>query len=236
MQKSKEIRASPKEWVKILQATYPFLREKYSIGDLVLFGSQALSIYMKQPLRTKDIDLLSAQISLRQFEELSSELSQMANVQTRSTTAQSRMLAMGKMTTCAIELRVGGKPFFIESFNRILDGRSPSILTPYLDLKKKWKLDIWVPEREATLALRLAFRRPEGISRFNAIRLNNFMRENRKSLKFRHLASILADLQIESWIETNLIDLYRRNRIRIIDDDKIIPGIKNKIKLRKTGH
>lgn len=234
MKRAKEIRVSPKEWVEILQVTYSFLREEHSIGDLVLFGSQALSIYMKNPLRTKDIDLLSAQVSLRQFEELSSELSKIENVEFKSTSVQTKLLGVTKMRTHAIELRVAGKPFFIESFDSILDGRPTSILNPYLDLKKRWKLDVWVPDREATLALRLAFRRPEGISRLNAIRLNNFMRENRKSVKFKHLASILADWQIEKWIETNLVDLYQRNKVRIIDDDKIIPGIEGKIKLKKT--
>ena len=149
----------------------------------------------------------------------------MVNVQARSTMVQSKMLDKGKITTLAIELRVDGKPFFVESLNRILDGKAPSILTPYLDLKRKWKLEIWVPEREAILALRLAFRRPEGISRLNAIRLNSFMLENRKLIRFKRLTSILADWQIEDWVETNLIDLYRRNRLRIIDDRKIMPGI-----------
>ncbi|MGA3298117.1 MAG: hypothetical protein ABSD41_11800 [Candidatus Bathyarchaeia archaeon] len=236
MKRSKELRAPPKEWIKILQMAYFFLKTKYSIGDLVLFGSQALSIYMKSPLRSKDIDFLSAQISLNRFESLSAELLKLPNVQFKSTTVQTKMLKMNKMRTYAIELRVADKPFFVESFDRILDGRPPSILAPYLDLKKKWKLEIWVPEREATLALRLAFRPPEGISRFNAIRLNNFMRENRRSIKFRHLASIIADWKIEKWIESNLVDLYQRNKLRIIDDDRIIPGIQDKIKPKKVAN
>ena len=235
MKRSKEIRASPREWIEILQVTYPFLKEKRLIGDLVLFGSQALSIYMKRPLRSKDIDLLSAQTSLHQIEELSTELSKITNVQFRSTTVQTRMFGVRKMRTYAIELRVAQKPFFVELFDSILDGKPASILTPYLDLKKMWRLEIWVPEREAILALRLAFRKPEGISRFNAIRLNNFMLENRKLVKFEHLTSILADWKIERWVETNLVDLYRRNRLRIIDDEKIMPGIEDKLRL-KTAH
>lgn len=233
MRRPKEIRAAPKEWIEILQVTYPFLREEHSIGDLVLFGSQALSIYMKSPLRSKDLDLLSTQVSLRQIEELSSELSKLENVEFRSTTVQTRLFGVRRLTTHAIELRIAGKPFFIESFDGLLDGRPTSILTPYLELKKRWKLELWVPELEAILALRLAFRQPEGISRLNAMRLNSFVRENRKFIRYKHLNSILANWQIEKWVETNLIDLYKRNRVRIIDDNKIIPGIENRIKPEK---
>ena len=228
MKKPMEIRAAPKEWIKILQTAYSFLRQTQSIGDLALFGSQALSIYMKNPLRSKDIDLLSEQVSLHQIEELSSELSKLKDVGVRSTSAQTRMFDSRKMTTYAIELRVSGKPFFVESFDRVLDGRPPSFLTPYLVPKKRWKLEIWVPEREAILALRLAFRRPEGISRFNALRLNSFIRENRRALRFTRLASILKEWKIEQWVATNLIELHKRNNIRIIDDNRIIPGIQDK--------
>jgi len=234
MRRPKEIRAAPKEWIAILQVTYPFLREKHSIGDLVLSGSQALSIYMKSPLRSKDLDLLSEQVSLRQIEELSIELSKLENVEFRSTKVQTKMFGVRRLRTYAIELRVAGRPFFIESFDRVLDGRPISILTPYLAVKKRWKLKIWVPEREAILALRLAFRQPEGISRLNAMRLNNFMRENRRFIRYKHLDSILADWKIEKWVEKNLTDLYKRNRVRIIDDHKIIPGIEDRIKSKKT--
>lgn len=233
MKRPEEIRAAPREWVEILRVTYPFLRERQSIGDLVLFGSQALSIYMKSPLRSKDLDLLSAQVSLRQIEELSSELSKLKNVECRSTTVQTRMFDTRKMRTYAIELRVAGKPFFVESFDTILDGRPTTLLEPYLELKKRWNLEIWVPEREATLALRLAFRQPEGITRLNAMRLNSFMHENRKSLRLTRLTSILKDWQIEQWVERNLVGLYKRNRIRIIDDNKIIPGIEGKLKAKR---
>lgn len=233
MKRPMDVRAAPKGWLEVLRATYPYLRQRESIGDLVLFGSQALSVYMKNPLRSKDLDLLSEQVSLHQLEELSSELSKIRDVECRSTTVQTKMVGMRKMTTYAVELRVAGKPFFIELFDSILDGRPLSVLAPYLALRKKWGVEVWVPEREAILALRLAFRRPEGISRLNALRLNGFMRENRESLSFNHLASILKKWRIEKWVETNLTELYRRHKIRIVDDDKIIPGIGDRFKGRK---
>lgn len=227
MKRPKDIRVAPIEWVEILKVAYPFLHEK--AGDLVIFGSQALSIHMKNPLRSKDLDMLSAQVGPLQMEQLSTKLSDLTNVESRSISVQSRMFGPRKMTTYAIELRIKDRPFFVEVFDRILDGRAPSILQPYVEPVKRWKLDVWAPDREATVALRMAFRQPEGISRFNATRLNAFIDENQYSIRFKRVSSILKNWNIEDWVEKNLIDLYRRNRLRIIGDSKVIPGIEKKL-------
>ncbi len=192
-----------------------------------------MSVYMTNPLRSKDLDLLSSQVSFRQMEALADRLSEIKEVQYKTTTAQTRRFEDRKMTTYAIELRVAGKPFFVEVFDRILDGRPPLILQPYIEPTKHWALDLWSPTREAIVALRLAFRQPEGITRFNATRLNSFIQENRRSLDFEQVATILKDWAIENWVENNLIQLYRRNRVRILNDNKIIPGIERRIKTRQ---
>ena len=230
MKRPKEIRAPPKDWVEVLRVAYPFLRNKQKVGDLVLFVSQTLSVYMKSSLRSKDLDLLSGQVGPRQIEALSKELGTLNNVEVRANTVHTRMFGPRKMTTYAIELRIRGVPFFVELFDRILDGQPPSILRPYVDLAKRWKLEIWVPDREATMALRLSFRQPEGITRFNATRLNSFIKENRNRLRFNQVASILRSWKMEAWVTKNLIDLYQRNNLRIIGDSKIIPGIEKKLR------
>lgn len=230
MDRPKEIRASPREWIALLRNVYPFLREQQSIGDLLLFGSQALSFYMKSPLRSKDLDFVSAQVSLRQMEAVAKRVSSMENVEYKATMVQTRRFNSAKMTTYAIELRVNRKPFFVELFDSVLDGRSPSILQPYVEPRKRWDMEIWLPNREATLVLRLAFRPPEGISRLNAIRLNSFIRENRRSLDFKQVRSILRDWGVENWVERNLIELYRRNKVRVLYDQKILPAIEETIR------
>ena len=230
MKRPKEIRAAPREWIEVLRVAYPFLRNREKIGDLVLFGSQTLSLYMKTPLRSKDLDFLSGQVSLRQVEALSKELTKNEKIESKSTTVQTRMFGPRKMTTYAIELRVGEKPFFVELFDSLLDGRPPAILHPYVEPVERWRLEIWAPDREATMALRLAFRQPEGITRLNAIRLNNFIQENQHLLRFKRVASILREWKMEEWVEKNLIDLYRRNRLRILGDNRIIPRIDDKLK------
>lgn len=184
---------------------------------------------MKNPLRSKDLDLLSSQVSLRQAEALGEKLSEIKNVNFRSTSVQTRNFDDRKMTTCAIELRVSGKPFFVEIFDKILDGRTLSLLQPHVELTKRWDLEFWTPSREATTVLRLAFRQPEGITRLNATRLNVFIRENKRSLNPELVASILKDWRIVEWVERNLIELYRRHGIRILYDERMVPGIAQKM-------
>jgi hypothetical protein len=227
-----EIRAPPRDWIEILRVAYPFLRSKEKVGDLALFGSQALSIYVKSPLRSKDLDLLSGRVGPSQVDRLSGELGVLQNVEVRTSTVQTRMFGPRKMTTYTIELRVNGKPFMVELFDRILDGQPPSVLQPYIEPIKRWGLDIWAPDRDATMALRLSFRQPEGISRFNATRLNSFVQENLGSLRFNRVASILKNWGMEALVEKNLVDLYRKNRLRITGDNKILPGIEKKLKHR----
>ena len=230
MQRPREIRAAPKEWIPVLRVAYSFLRGQ-GIGDLILYGSQAMSVYMKNPMRSKDLDLLSSQVGLRQMEALADRLSEINEVQYKTTTAQTRKFNDRKMTTYAIELRVSGKPFFVEVFDRILDGRPLSILQPYVVPTKRWTIDFWSPTREAIVALRLAFRQPEGITRLNAMRLNSLIQENRRSLDFEQVAKIVKEWGIENWVENNLTQLYRRNRIRILNDRKIVPGVERRIKV-----
>jgi hypothetical protein len=164
------------------------------------------------------------------MEAVAKRVSSMENVEYKATMVQTRRFNSAKMTTYAIELRVNRKPFFVELFDSVLDGRSPSILQPYVEPRKRWDMEIWLPNREATLVLRLAFRPPEGISRLNAIRLNSFIRENRRSLDFKQVRSILRDWGVENWVERNLIELYRRNKVRVLYDQKILPAIEETIR------
>jgi hypothetical protein len=167
------------------------------------------------------------------MEAMAEKLSEIKGVEYRTTLVQTRAFEDRKMTTYAVELRVAGKPFFVEVFDRILDGRSPSILQRYVEPRKRWGLNFWSPTCEAIVALRLAFRQPEGITRLNAIRLNRFIRENQRSLRLKLVSGIIKEWEIQDWVEKNLVDLYSRNRIRIANDYKMIHGIERKI---SAGH
>jgi len=235
LKRPQEIRTAPRDWVRLLQIAYRFLREQ-EVGDLLLYGSQAMSLYMRSPLRSKDLDLLSGQVSLARMEALAEKLAEIEHVDYRTTTVQTRRFDDRKMVTYAIELRVSGRPFFVELFDSVLDARPLSILEPYIESIERWGLEVWSTNREATLALRLAFRQPEGISRLNATRINSFVRENLRSLDFAYVASILKDWGVENWVERNLVQLYRRNRLRIINDYLIAPEIERKMEKDINNH
>lgn len=194
-----------------------------------------MSLYMKSPLRSKDLDLLSGQVSLREMETLAERLPRLEQVEYRRTNVLTKPFNDRRMTTYAIELRIAGKPFLVELLDSILDVRPLSLLQPYAEPVERWGLETWAPTRIAAAALRLAFRQPEGINRLNAIRLNRFIQETRRSLDLELVSSILREWRVEDWVRRNLVELYRRNRIRILDDHKIMPGIERELATKSAG-
>ncbi len=218
MKRPVEIRAPPRDWLRVLKASYPFLRKR-GVGDLVLFGSQALSTYLKNPLRSKDLDLTSSQIGPRHHKALTEELAGTRGLQVRSSTIQTRPLGEGTMTTYSVELRLEARPFFVEVFDKILDGKPPSLLAPHVRHTTKWNIDLWVPSPNALVALRLAFRQPEGISRLNASRLNAFIRERRSLLSFKQLNSIINEWGVGELVKVNLEDLHKIHRLKILHEN-----------------
>ena len=132
-------------------------------------------------------------------------------------------MAKGDLKTYSIELRLEKKPFFIEVFDKILDGRSPTELADYLEERKRWGLRLWVPNPNAMVALRLCFRQPEGISRLNAIRLNRFIEKERRRMSPRKVRESITQWDLWPLVHANIEDLYRRNRIRIASIENILP-------------
>jgi hypothetical protein len=221
MKRPVQIRTAPRDWLLVLKTAYPFLVDQ-RIGDLLLFGSQALSVYLDSPLRSKDLDLVSSQIGPRHLDALRKHL-ETSGLQTRSTTIQSKPLSKARMTIYTVELRLSAKPFFLEIFDKILDGQNPSILTPYAQQTHKWNLDLWAPSPNAVVALRLSFRQPEGISRLNAIRLNNFIRQNRAKLDFDEIKMIIKQWDMEARAKENLKTLHTTHRLRILNEQLLYP-------------
>ena len=88
MKRRSEIRTAPRDWLLVLKTAYPFL-VNLGIRDLLLFGSQALSVYLKSPLRSKDLDFVSSQIGPRHLEALRKHL-ESSGLETRNTTVQSK--------------------------------------------------------------------------------------------------------------------------------------------------
>jgi hypothetical protein len=54
-------------------------------------------------------------------------------------------------------------------------------------------------------------------------------------LKFEVAKSILEGWGVIDWAEKNLVELYARNKVRITNDRRIIPGIELKLAGRSAG-
>jgi hypothetical protein len=223
MKRPVQIRTAPRDWLLVLKTAYPFLVDQ-GIGDLLLFGSQALSVYLDSPLRSKDLDLVSSQVGPGTLEALRKHL-ESSGLETRSTTVQSKPLAKARMTIFTVELRLSAKPFFLEIFDKILDGQNPSILTAHAQRARKWNLDLWAPSPDAVVALRLSFRQPEGISRLNAIRLNNFIRQNRAKLDFDEIKTMITLWGMDDRVKENLRTLHKSHSLRIIGQNLLYSRI-----------
>jgi len=223
MKKPVEIRAPARDWLQLLRTVFPYLRDR-GVGDLLLFGSNAMSIYLDNPLRTKDLDLVSSQYGPLHHSSLREHLLHVG-IEVRSSTVQTKPLTHGDMTIYTVELRLDGRPFFVEIFDRVLDGKPVSILTPYVQHVKKWDLEVWVPCLNAVVALRLAFRQPEGINRFNATRLNTLIKKNEDIIDPSTIGKIITEWGVHEMVRTNLEGLRKTHRMRIAHQKEILRSL-----------
>ena len=226
MKRPMEVRASPSEWVEVLRAAYPFLVSG-GIGNLVLFGSQAISFYMKNPLRTKDLDLVTDQLGPKLFKDLTDHLRDTppAGAEFRTSNVQTKPFDGRLMTTYSVEMQISRRPFILEVFDSVLDGRPPSILTEHVQKEVRWGVDVWVPSRNAVVALRLCFRPPEGINRLNATRLNSFIRDNKARIDHERVGEIVVSWGKTDLVKTNLEQLHKRYRQKITNQERFLAAI-----------
>lgn len=223
MRRPSEIRTPPATWIPVLRESYSFLRNA-GVGDLLLYGSQALSVYMKYPLRSKDIDLVSTQIPPRLLDELTQRFTSLSEIPPKNTVT-TRVAKKRLSRTYSIYLRIQGYPIVIEIFDSVLDGEDPRILREHVKPVRRWKLDLFAPTPEAVVVLRLSFRPQERISRLNAVRLNRFIMANRSKLRFRQISQLIDEWGTRELIRENLRELFFRHKMRIVYDKKIEPEI-----------
>jgi len=225
MRRPAEIRAPAASWIPVLKESYSFLRD-HGVGDLLLYGSQAMSIYMRYPLRSKDIDLVSTQMRPKLLDDLTKRLTHFSETSPKNT-VMTRVTDRGFTRTYSIYLRSQGYPLVVEIFDTVLDGKEPKILMPYIRLVQRWKTALYVPTPDAIVALRLSFRPPERISRLNAIRLNRFIKAREHEINYKQILELLIEWETRQLVLENLKDLYKRHGVRIIHDNKIDPHIRD---------
>jgi len=186
-----------------------------------------MSFYMKNPLRSKDLDLVTDQLGPKLFEDLTNHLrnTRPAGAEFRTTNVQTKPFNGRMMTTYSVEMQISRRPFILEVFDSILDGRPPSILTEQVQKEARWGVDVWVPSRNAVVALRLCFRPPEGINRLNATRLNNFIRDNKARIDHQKVGEIVVSWGKADLVRMNLGQLHKRYRQKIKDQEKFLAAI-----------
>jgi len=216
MRRPTDIRAPPALWIPVLRESHAFLRGS-GVGDLLLFGSQAMSAYMRYPLRSKDIDLVSTQIRPQFLDELTKRLSRFSETSPKNT-VMTRVTDYGLARTYSVYMKMRGYPLIVEISDTVLDGRNPKILRPYIRTVRRWGMEIHAPTPEAIVALRLSFSPPERISRLNAIRLNRFIRTWERKLDFKGIRKILGEWGTSELVRDNLKELHDRHKMRVLHD------------------
>lgn len=228
----KTARTPAKVWIEVLKRTMSVLSDS-AANDVILFGSQAMSVYSKRALASKDLDLIVPEITLNILEELSNRLifepEKKPTFDFQVSEYVGRRYPVGHIY---IKHR-SGFPIVIELFQTFL-GYETTRLTPFLVFKDRWGMRAQVLVPEAIVGARLAFRPPERISRFNAVRLNTFIRSLGKNLDWRKVNRFIDAFQLRPLIIENLAELASKN-IRILNSSEVArrPEVcKQKLSLR----
>ena len=162
-------RAPAKLWVEALARVGSAL-SKGEATDFVLFGSQAMSVYLERALPSNDLDLIVPAVSPRVLASVREALGR-PEYDFGVFDYEGRDYPVGHFYVRYPD----GTPLVVELFQTFL-GFEARRLTPYLAFRERWGMRLQVPVPEAVVATRLSFRPPERITPFNAARLSRFIR------------------------------------------------------------
>ncbi|MDG6903048.1 MAG: hypothetical protein JRM80_13970 [Nitrososphaerota archaeon] len=162
-------RAPAKVWVATLAKVASALSESEA-NDFVVFGSQAMSVYLERALPSRDLDLVVPGVSPKVLELVRGALGR-PEYDFGVFDYEGRDYPVGHFYL----RHADGTPLVVELFQTFL-GFDPRRLTPYLTFRERWGMRLQVMVPEAVVAARLSFRPPERITPFNAARLSRFVR------------------------------------------------------------
>lgn len=211
-------RVPAKIWIEVLKKITPLLAE-CNVNDVILFGSQAMSVYTERALASKDIDLIAPVMSINGLERLRNELTPLASQRPTYDYQVGEYLGRKYPVRHIYLKHRNGYPFVLEFFENFL-GYESTRLTPFLTFKEKWGLWLQVPLPEAIIATRLAFRPPERITPFNASRLNRFIKTLGR-VDWSQVNAFIDTFELRTVIAQNLAALSSK-RISISGSSRII--------------
>lgn len=204
-------------WIGILKKITPVLAES-NVNDVILFGSQAMSVYMERALASKDIDLIASGITINSLGKLSEGLAEMSQKKPTYDYLVSEYMGR-KYPVAHIYLKhISGFPFVLELFDTFL-GYESTRLNPFLTVTEKWGLWVQVPSPEAIIGIRLSFRPPERITPFNATRLNRFI-QTLGRVDWSEVNAFIDTFGLRNIVSENLAELGSK-QISITGSSKI---------------
>lgn len=215
----RQTRSSVARWRKILILTYNKLIE-LGASDVWVYGSQAMSLYVKRPLASKDLDLLASGTTVDMIRKLCEFLAPLSSNQKKPSWNYLELEHedfTNPVFSIYLSAQKNEKPFVIELF-QTYNGHDLRELTPYSTYVKRWENEFQTLTIEAIIGTRLAFRPPERISAFNAQRLNSFIKAVK--VDWTKVEQFARTFHLEKRIEENLREL-RRQKIKIHDSDEL---------------
>jgi hypothetical protein len=214
-------RTSPSAWRKILFVVHGSLMDSHA-SDIILFGSQAMSVYMKRALASKDLDLIVTGIGMTSLSDITESLRKFSRSEQLPTYDYGVTQYEGREypVSHVYFKPKDKKPFVIELFHTFL-GYEVRRLTPYVTFRECWGKNFQVPTLEAVIGTRIAFRPPERITVFNARRINRLVKENRRHIDWMMVKEFIHDFQLQKIVSDNLAELKKRHNISILDSSKL---------------
>lgn len=215
----RETRSSVARWKELLIYTYNEL-VKLGAGDVWVYGSQAMSLYIQRPLASKDLDLLASGMTIDIMRGLCKSLAPLSKQRTPYFDYQN-LEHEGKLNPVfSIYINEAGeRPFAIELF-QTYNGHDLRELTLYANIAKRWENEFQTLSIEAIVGTRLGFRPPDRITPFNAQRLNRFIETTRRKIDWEKVEEFAKKFGLEEKIIENL-KILRQKRIKIMDVEKL---------------
>jgi len=183
----------PKERLPVLLKAYKYLKT-HDVGDLVIYGSQSLSLYTGIMLDSKDIDLVGS-LTLEQLRGLSIELYGSERFEVR------RINNVLIMTTYA---KIHDKVIAVEIFSETTLG--PVMKFPEYITEVSYKGEkLWVITPEMYIACKLAYK--YGLNERDVERVNTAA----EYINISRFKILLDNAGVTDLIKRNIEDIIKRN-------------------------
>ncbi len=140
---------APSEWIPILKKSYQRLRQM-GVGDLVVYGSQSLSLFLQTPLSSKNVDLAGS-ATLEHVVDLAKHLSPEERFEVRR---------VGRGYVYVVYAKTSAqRPIAVEIFTHTPLG-APSEIPDCVEEVERWGSSFWTITPQAYIACKLASPHP----------------------------------------------------------------------------